>query len=66
MRRLFMLECKKIAASAIYWLFAAAIIVVFWFNYGNVDEEQIRNASDPSSLFYSARDGQYRSERAHV
>lgn len=66
MRRLFMLECKKIAASAIYWLFAAAIIVVFWFNYGNVDEEQIRNASDPSSLFYSARDGQYAAEQENL
>ncbi len=59
MRRLFILECKKIVTGIIYWLFVAALAVVFWLNYGNVDGEQIRDVSSPSSLFYQAQDGQY-------
>lgn len=66
MRRLFILECKKIATGVIYWLFVAALAVVFWLDYGNVDEEQIRDASDPSSLFYLAQDGQYAEEQDHL
>lgn len=66
MIRLFILECKKILTSIVYWLFVAVMAVVFWFNYGNVDEEQIRNASDPSSLFYRAKDGQYAEGQDHL
>lgn len=66
MRRLFILECKKIVTSVIYWLFVAAMAVVFWLNYGKVDEEQIREASNPSSLFYCAQDGQYADEQNHL
>lgn len=66
MRRLFILECKKIVTNVIYWLFVAAMAVVFWLNYGNVDEEQILDASSPDSLFYQAQDGQYAEEQDHL
>ena len=59
MRRLFFLECKKLVKSVTYWLFVAAMAVVFWMNYGNVDKEEIDNASSPSSVFFHAKDGQY-------
>jgi len=66
MRRLFILECKKIVTGVIYWLFVVALAVVFWLNYGNVDGEQIRDASSPSSMFYCAQDGQYAEEQDHL
>lgn len=66
MRRLFILECKKIVTGIIYWLFVAALAVVFWLNYGNVDGEQIRDVSSPSSLFYQAQDGQYPEENDYL
>ena len=59
MMKLFMMECKKIITSVIYWLFVIAITFVFWLNYGNVDKEEISDASSPSSIFYCAEDGQY-------
>jgi len=63
MRQLFMLECKKTVTSVVYWLFVAGIAVVFWLGYGNVDEEEISDASSPSSVFYCAQDGQYAVEK---
>lgn len=63
MRQLFVLECKKIATSVLYWLFVIAIIFVFWLNYGTIDKEEIGDASDSSSIFYCAQDGQYAAER---
>lgn len=66
MRRLFILECKKIVTSVIYWLFVAAMAVVFLLNYGNVDEEEILDASSPDSLFYQAQDGQYAEEQDYL
>lgn len=66
MRRLFILECKKIVTSVVYWLFVAAMAVVFLFNYGDVDEEQIADDSSPCSLFYCAKDGKYADEQDHL
>lgn len=66
MRRLLILECKKIATSVIYWLFVIAITFVFWLNYGNVDKEEINNASSASSLFYCAQDGKYAVEQNNL
>ena len=63
MIQLFMLECKKIAASVVYWLFVIGIATAFWFNYGNIDKEEISDADSPSSIFYCARDGQYAEEK---
>ena len=63
MIQLFMLECKKIVTSVIYWLFVISIAIVFWFNYGNVDKEEISDADSPSSIFYCARDDQYAKEK---
>lgn len=59
--KLFFLECKRIGKNVTWWLFVAAITVVFLMNYGNVDREEISNASDTSSVFYNARDGLYAS-----
>ncbi len=66
MRRLFILECKKIVTSVVYWLFVAAMAVVFLLNYGDVDEEQIADDSSPCSLFYCAKDGKYADEQDHL
>lgn len=63
MIQLFMLECKKIVTSVIYWLFVIGIAIVFWFNYGNVDKEEISDAGSSSSIFYCAQDGQYAEEK---
>lgn len=63
MRRLFLMECKKIVTSVLYWLFVIAIVFIFWLNYGNVDKEEISDASSPSSIFYCAQDGQYAAEQ---
>lgn len=66
MRRLFILECKKIITGVMYWLFVAAMGVVFFLNYGDVDGEEMAGASSPDSLFYCAEDGQYAEEQEHL
>ena len=62
MRQLFMLECKKTVTGITYWLFVAVIAAAFWFNYGNIDKEEVNSASQSSSIFYSAKDGKYAPE----
>lgn len=62
MRQLFLLECKKTVTGITYWLFVAVITAAFWFNYGDIDREEINNASEPFSLFYNAEDNKYAPE----
>lgn len=50
MRQLFLLECKKTVTGITYWLFVAVIAAAFWFNYGNIDKEEINSASDPDDI----------------
>jgi len=66
MRQLLILECKKTVTNPIYWLFTIAIAFVFCLNYGNIDQEEIRNASSPSSIFYCAQNGQYAAEKGNL
>lgn len=66
MRRLYKLECKKTLKSVVYWLYVVAITAVFWLNYGNADRDEINDASNPSSVFYCAKDGQYAAEQNNL
>lgn len=63
MKHLFLFECKKIITDKIYWLFIAAITVVFVLNYGNIDTEEIHQASQNTSVFYIAKNNQYAPEQ---
>lgn len=66
MRQLYKLECKKTLTSVVYWLYVVAITAVFWLNYGNADRDEINDASNPSSMFYCAKDGQYAVEQKNL
>lgn len=66
MRQLYKLECKKTLTSVVYWLYVVAITAVFWLNYGNADRDEINDASNPSSVFYCAKDGQYAAEQNNL
>lgn len=62
MRQLFVLECRQILTSITYWLFIAAITATFWLDYGDIDREEIRDASQPASVFYSSQNNTYAPE----
>ena len=59
MRRLFWMECRKIARSAVYWLYAAALAVTVLQNYETVVESELGRTDDPASVFYIAENGVY-------
>lgn len=64
MRRLFGMECRKIARSIIYWLYAAALTILCIQNYDSAAENEIRRAGDPNSVFYIAENDAYAQESA--
>lgn len=66
MMRLFGMECKKIAKSALYWVFVLALLAVSFYQYDPSVESELRRTNDPASVFYTATDGDYAEERSSV
>lgn len=66
MKQLFLLECKKIGKSIVFWLFVLVLCVSFFMNYGNVAEVEIESSSAPESVFYTSSDGQYATSKANI
>ena len=59
MNRLFIMECKKIGKSVLYWLFVIAVSVTSVRNYDTVVNSELRQTDNPASIFYIAEDGVY-------
>lgn len=59
MMRLFLMECRKISRSVLYWLYVAALFVTCIRNYDAAVERELRQTGDPASVFYIADDGVY-------
>lgn len=66
MMRLFGMECKKIAGSILYWVLVLALLAVGLFQYEPSVESELRRTDDPTSVFYTATDGDYAEERSAV
>lgn len=66
MMRLFSMECKKIAGSALYWVLVLALLAVSLYQYEPSVESELRRANAPASVFYTAPDGDYAEERGAV
>ena len=66
MMRLFGMECKKIAGSALYWVLVLALLAVSLFQYEPSVESELRRTDDPASVFYTATDGDYAEEHSSV
>lgn len=66
MMLLFGMECKKTAKSVLYWVLVLALLAVSLFQYEPSVESELRRASDPTSVFYTAADGVYAEERSTV
>lgn len=62
MKRLFIIECKKIAKSVLYWLYVAALFVTVIKNYNAAVESELSQTDSPSSVFYTAKNGVYAEE----
>lgn len=66
MMRLFGMECKKIAGSALYWVLVLVLLSVSVFQYEPAVESELRRTNDPASVFYTAPNGDYAEERNSV
>ena len=66
MMRLFGMECKKIAKSALYWVLVLALLAVSLFQYEPAVESELRRTNDPASVFYIASNEDYAEERSSV
>lgn len=62
MKQLIGIECKKILRSATYWIYVLVLVTTFLLNYGNIEEKQIKNANDSTSLFYVDPNNEYAAE----
>ena len=63
MMRLFGMECKKIVKSILYWVLVLALLAVSLYQYDPSVESELRRTNDPTSVFYTAPDGDYAEER---
>ncbi|GFI23911.1 hypothetical protein IMSAGC011_02701 [Lachnospiraceae bacterium] len=63
MKQLFFIECKKILKSIVFWIFALILFVTFFMHYGNMAKDEIMQAHNPSSLFYSDPNNEYTPEQ---
>ena len=59
MKRLFLMECRKITRSVLYWLYIAALVVTVIQNYETTVERELRQTDNPASVFYLAENGVY-------
>lgn len=59
MKRLFVMECRKIMRSVLYWLYIAALAVTVIQNYETAVKEELRRTDNPASVFYIAENGAY-------
>ena len=59
MKRLFLMECRKITRSVLYWLYIAALVVTVIQNYETTVESELRQTDNPASVFYIAENGAY-------
>ena len=59
MKRLFLMECRKITRSVLYWLYIAALVVTVIQNYETTVENELRQTDNPASVFYIAENGAY-------
>lgn len=59
MNCLFIMECKKIGKSVLYWLYVIALFVSTIRNYDSVVESELSQTDNPASVFYTAKDGIY-------
>ena len=66
MMRLFGMECKKIAGSALYWVLVLVLLSVSVFQYEPAVESELRRTNNPASVFYTAPNGDYAEERNSV
>ncbi len=56
---LFLMECKKTARGALYWLYVLALFLVCIRQFDAAVEDELRGKDDPTSVFYTAPDGIY-------
>lgn len=66
MMRLFGMECKKIAKSVLYWVLVLALLAVSLYQYDSSVESELKCTNDPTSVFYTATDGNFAEERNSV
>lgn len=59
MKRLFLMECRKITRSILYWLYLAALVVTVMQNYETTVENELDQTDNPASVFYIAENGVY-------
>lgn len=59
MKSLWMMECRKITRSILYWLYVAVLFVTVMQNYETAVESELRRTDNPASVFYIAKDGVY-------
>ncbi|MCI9338211.1 MAG: ABC transporter permease [Lachnospiraceae bacterium] len=59
MKRLFLMECRKITRSVLYWLYLAALVVTVMQNYETTVENELGQTDNPASVFYIAENGVY-------
>ncbi len=59
MKRLFLMECGKIARSISYWLYIGALFAAVIQNYERTVESELRRTDNPASVFYIAENGVY-------
>lgn len=50
MMRLFGMECKKIAKSALYWVLVLALLAVSLYQYDPSVESELHRTNDPASV----------------
>lgn len=56
---LFLMECKKTARGALYWLYVLALFLVCIRQFDAAVEDELRGKDDPTSVFYTVPDGIY-------
>ena len=59
MKCLFLMECRKITRSVLYWLYIAALVATVIQNYETTVESELRQTDNPASAFYIAENGVY-------
>lgn len=59
MKRLFLMECRKITRSVLYWLYLAALVITVIQNYETTVTSELRQTDNPASVFYIAENGAY-------
>lgn len=55
MKRLFLMECRKITRSVLYWLYLAALVVTVMQNYETTVENELGQTDNPLPYFISRK-----------